>query len=178
MAETPSGAVSTNPTAGVTGAPSGGVTADDGKGDASEEIRKQKKRAQEAERERDELRRAQQEREQAEAVARGEHEKVIAGLNAELAALRPEVETYRAAIAARREALLAGLPEEHRPIATDLPLDKLEAYVGLHGKTATPPPPPPGVPGTATATGALTPQQILEGVLREGISFLQKIGVG
>lgn len=178
MATEPSGAVSTETTGDGTAGTSGAGSADDGKGkSASDEIRALRARAQEAEKLAAKLQKEQADREEAARIARGEHEGVIAELKAKLEKLEPEVEVYRAAQAARREALLSALPEEHRPIAAELPIDKLESYVGLHGKPgATPPAPAPrpaGAPGGAAAAGALTPQEIEAGIRTGGSAWVR-----
>jgi hypothetical protein len=176
MEKAASGAVSTEGAGDVTAGAGGGVTTDDGKGRENAEWRDLRARARKAEEERDAAQGALKAREQADALARGEHEKVIAQLNEELSRLRPEVEATRAANAARRETLLALLPEEHKPIAADLALDKLEGYVGLINKVSPPAPLPvrTGQPGGATgATTMLTPAEIAEGIRTGGSAWLR-----
>lgn len=132
-----------------------------------------------AERKLSELAAAEDARQKADLEAKGEYEKLKTRLEQERDSFKADAESWRSYHASRRETLLAGLPDEHKPIANDLPLDKLEQYVGLHKKTdpAPPPPPPtpPGVPGAAASVGALTEDQLREGFAQKGAAFWSEL---
>lgn len=177
MATDTSGAVSTEPTGGVTTDASGAVSTGTGDGkSASDTIRELKRRAQDAENRAAAYEQAEKERLEKEALARGEHESVISSLRTELETYKAEAEQFRAAQAARREALLTGLSEDDRPLADGLPLDKLEGLVArLNKQPAAPAPTPARLPGQAPAqAGNLSPEQIKRGVREGGLSWFRE----
>ena len=176
MAADPSGAVSTEPTGSVTAPASGAVSTEDGNGkQASDTIRELRKRAQEAEDRAKAFELKERQREETEALARGEHEQVIAQLKKQLEELTPEVESYRAATTARREALLSALSDEDKPLADGLPLDRLEKLVERLGKKEPPPPGnPPARPGAAPVATSLTPEEVRRGVRTGGLAWFRE----
>ncbi len=117
-----------------------------------------------------ELLKEKQEREQAEAIRRGDFEKVLAEKEARLAALEPKAALADQIEAERREELLARLPESARPFAADLETSKLRAFVELNGGTQKPPTPPvaDGKPGASGIGGKASPEEIRENGWKPG----------
>ncbi len=163
--------MATTPTGDVTAETAGSVTADtggagnagtgDGGKTAADEIRALRKRAQEAEGRAETLAKAEAARQDAEALARGEHESVIAKLRAENEQLSTKAAQFEAAQTARRETLLTGLTDDDRALADGLPLDKLEGLVARLGRApAVHVPVHSGVPGGAVQTGTATAEEV------------------
>jgi len=129
-----------------------------------------------AERKLAELAAAQEARERADLEARGEFAKVRERLEQELGSYKDDAEAWRSYNTQRRETLLAGLPDEDKPLADGLPLDKLEKLVERLGKKNDPEPapaaPPAGRPGVAPVAEKLTFEQIKEGVQKHGLAWL------
>ena len=61
--------------------------------------------------------------------AKGEYDTVVSGLNSKLEAATKKAEAFDSYNAARRETLLAKLPEDDRAIYEDMNLEKLEVHV-------------------------------------------------
>lgn len=95
-------------------------------------------RRKKAEEELEKLRREAEERKTKEALERGEHETVIEKQAAELKTQTAKASEWDVYQTARRETLLAQLPEGDRVIYDSLPLEKLEAHVA-NVKAAKPP---------------------------------------
>lgn len=136
------------------------------------ESKKYRKRAQEAEEKTAQFEAAEKERLDKEALARGEHEKVITELqskNKELEVLvkdlKPRAERADNFVTAQKELMLMKLPEDQREIYKEMSLEGLANHIELVEKTK------PGAdtsrPGTAHEKGFESPLEVLQAV-KEG----------
>jgi hypothetical protein len=105
---------------------------------------KQRQRAQVAEAKLEQIEADAEKARQAKLKEDGEFKTVIDEQNSELEALRKRDATYTAEQKARRELLLDKLSDDDKEIVEDMPLAKLEKYVGKQNTQTGDTPPPRG----------------------------------
>lgn len=127
-----------------------------------------------AERRLSELSAAEEARARADLEAKGQYDRLKADYEARLAAATEKATQWDTYQATRRETLLAGLSDADKPLADGLPLDKLEALVArLKVEAPAPAPRPAGTPGGAVEAGAMSPDQIRDGVRKGGLEWFR-----
>ena len=113
---------------------------------------------------------AEEARQRADMEAKGQYDKLRDGYESRIKELEPLANEWTTYQTSRREALLAGLGDDDKPLADGLPLDKLEKLVERLGKKEPPPPGnPPARPGAAPVlTGQATPDEVTLNITKPG----------